>query len=699
MQSRFKFWKKNYPLKGQGFAEYALILMFVGVAALISVTILEPSLGGVFSRIVGREQISPPTLANYQAPPTPTFDPNYTPEPTNTPDPAATATPDSGGGGGGPSTPTPAPTETATNTPEPLPQVCNTYSSSDTPISLPNGTNAINSDIAASSGNGPIYDVNVTVDMSHVWVGDLMFTVSSPSGESVRIMDQPGLPASSYGCSGDNISATLDDAAALPIEDQCAGSAPTISGTFSPNNPLSAFNNLDAGGSWTLTVDDEYPSADSGTLNSWSIEICTGGGQPATPTPIPQPTSTPIPVADNLCLIGTTSQSSTSYSGDSSLACDGNRDGAYSNGSVTHTSSESNPWWEVDLGRIYVLQQLKIFNRTDCCGDRLSNFYVFISDDPFSSTDLNTTLNQNSVDSFFFDGNVDALAYAFTQQSGRYVRIQSTSSDPLSLAEVEVYGSLWVPTSCEGVADMFYIFDLSGSMAWNFDGSTTKIQAAKDAVTNLNNAIAADNSNHRVGFTTFTATPFTNSNGAYSASIQTNSLALTSDIPSANAAVEAWIASGGTPTGAALNAARLTVVDDWDPLRIPVIVLVSDGVPTIDQQERYTYDSQVEAISIYDGSGNAYPASTIETSGDTNDHGVAAGHVVADAMYEAEELVRALPNATIHSIAIGGSSFNGEVLQYVADVGGGQYFSASNATELSNQLLSIFNGITCGGDS
>ncbi len=684
-------------MQGQGFAEYALILMFVGVAALISVTILEPSVGDVFSRLVGREEISPPTLANYKAPPTPTVDPNYTPVATNTPDPVATATPDSGGGGISTATPTSSPEPTSTNTPAPLAQVCNTYSNS-TSIALPNDTDFITSSVSADAGNGPIYDVNVNVNMSHVWVGDLMFSVTSPSGQQIRIIDQPGLPDSSYGCSGDNISATLDDAAALPVEDQCSGSTPTINGTFSPNNALSGFNNLDAEGTWTLQVDDEYPWSDEGTLNSWSIEICTGGGLPPTSTPEPLPTSTPIPVADNLCPNGTTSQSSTAYSGNSSLACDGDRDGVYSNGSVTHTNSESNAWWEVDLGRIYVLQQIKLFNRTDCCGSRLSNFYIHISDDPFTSTDLNTTLNQSSVDSFFFDGDVDAFAYAFTQQSGRYVRIQLTGSEPLSLAEVEVYGSLWVPSACEGLADMFYIFDLSGSMAWDFDGTTTKIEAAKDAVINLNNAIAADNSNHRVGFTTFTATPWTYTTG-WTATIQTNSLALTSDIVSANTAVTGWTASGGTPTGVALNAGRLTVVDDWDPLRIPVIVLVSDGVPTVDPLERYTSDGLVAAVDIFDGSGNAYPASTVAASGDDNEFGVPAGYVLADAMYEAEEMVRALPNATIHSIAIGGDTFDADILQYVAEIGGGQYFSASNATELSNQLLSIFNGISCGGDS
>lgn len=699
MHNLFKNWNKQIRTSvkvGQGFTEYALILLFVSIAVMLAITILEPSVRDVFARLVGREEISPPSLANYQAPPTPTFDPNYTPQPTNTPDPYVTPSPTPiGGGGTATSTPTPLPT--STNTPEPLPEVCNSYDSGDTPISLPNGTNNISSAVTADNGNGPIYDVNVTIDMSHTYVGDLVFTVISPGGETVRVIDQPGLPESSYGCSRNDISATLDDDAALPVEDECDGT-PAIDGTFSPNNSLSAFDGLSSQGTWTLLIDDEYPSEDAGTLNSWSLELCTGGGTPPTPTPEPLPTSTPVPVADNLCLTATTTQSSTANGGASSRACDGNRDGNFNNGSVATTNSASNSWWQVDLGRVYVLQQIKLFSRTDCCMSDLSNFYVLISDEPFQSTDLTATINHPLVDSFYFEGNVDALAYAFSKQSGRHIRIQRADSGPLSLAEVEIYGSLWVPNDCVGVADIFYIFDLSGSMAWDFDGTTTKIEAAKNAAINLNNAVAADNPDHRVGFTTYTGFPWYYTSG-WNAEIKTESLSLTNDIAAANAQVNSWSASGGTPTGGALNAARLTIIEDWDPLRIPVIILVSDGVPTINQNEHYTNDSLVTAIDVYDGNGDPYEPSEVANSGGFNDHGERAGLVVADTMNEAQEVMRALPNATMHSIAIGGGDFNAEVLQYVADTGGGQYFSASNSSELSNQLISIFNGISCSSDS
>ena len=53
----------------------------------------------------------------------------------------------------------------------------------------------------------------------------------------------------------------------------------------------------------------------------------------------------------NLALGGTASQSSTGFGGVASRAIDGNRNGTYNAGSVTHTLTGPQPvFWEVDLG-------------------------------------------------------------------------------------------------------------------------------------------------------------------------------------------------------------------------------------------------------------------------------------------------------------------------------------------------------------
>jgi len=61
-------------------------------------------------------------------------------------------------------------------------------------------------------------------------------------------------------------------------------------------------------------------------------------------------------------------------------AVDGNSNGDFNAASVTHTNADLNSWWEVDLASMNRISLVRLWNRTDCCSDRLSNFYVFVSD-------------------------------------------------------------------------------------------------------------------------------------------------------------------------------------------------------------------------------------------------------------------------------------------------------------------------------
>ena len=130
-------------------------------------------------------------------------------------------------------------------------------------------------------------------------------------------------------------------------------------------------------------------------------------------------------------------QSSTWAGIPASLAVDGSTDG----NRFSHTDFNNQAWWQVDLGGSYSLEQVNIWNRTDCCGDRLSNFYVLVSDDPFVSTDLNTVRNQPGVSSYYFSGQASTPTKFNIWRTGRYVRVQLASPNYLSLAEVQVMAS------------------------------------------------------------------------------------------------------------------------------------------------------------------------------------------------------------------------------------------------------------------
>ena len=62
-------------------------------------------------------------------------------------------------------------------------------------------------------------------------------------------------------------------------------------------------------------------------------------------------------------------------------AVDGNTDGNSANGSVTHTHPDNPSWWQVDLAANSFISEVRVYNRTDCCSERLSNFKVMISKD------------------------------------------------------------------------------------------------------------------------------------------------------------------------------------------------------------------------------------------------------------------------------------------------------------------------------
>ena len=149
------------------------------------------------------------------------------------------------------------------------------------------------------------------------------------------------------------------------------------------------------------------------------------------------------PPSSNLAQGKAASQSSTlpGYADGAAAAVDGNTDGNFYDGSVTATNQDANPWWQVDLGASAAVSSVAIYNRTDCCGSRLSDYWVFISDTPFLASDTPATL-QNRAGTFASHQTTapnpsTALAPG---AEGRYVRVQLTSAGYLSLAEVQVFG-------------------------------------------------------------------------------------------------------------------------------------------------------------------------------------------------------------------------------------------------------------------
>jgi putative heme-binding domain-containing protein len=84
----------------------------------------------------------------------------------------------------------------------------------------------------------------------------------------------------------------------------------------------------------------------------------------------------------NLARQGKASQKNTSNGGYASRGIDGNTSGSYGDRGQTHTEEmTANPWWEVDLGAEFPIDEVVVYNRTDGqLGRRLGNFTLTVLD-------------------------------------------------------------------------------------------------------------------------------------------------------------------------------------------------------------------------------------------------------------------------------------------------------------------------------
>ena len=140
-------------------------------------------------------------------------------------------------------------------------------------------------------------------------------------------------------------------------------------------------------------------------------------------------TISPVNLSLNLARGKTATQSSTGYGGTADRGVDGVKDGGYG----FHTDNEKNPWWQVDLGAVKSLGEIRIFNRRDCCSERARTIQVLLSDDGVNWKRVFS--NPGTV--FGTDGT--PLPVSVKGLSARYVRLQLTEAEYFHLDEVEVY--------------------------------------------------------------------------------------------------------------------------------------------------------------------------------------------------------------------------------------------------------------------
>ena len=129
------------------------------------------------------------------------------------------------------------------------------------------------SDVTFSVPAGSTIDeVSIDLAISHTWVGDLVATVTAPDGSVYTLFDQPGVPASGFGCDEDDLSLSFSDAAvntAADLEDACPAD---VGGSYQPVDALAGLIGSDPNGTWSLCVTDGA-GGDTGAIDLFNINI------------------------------------------------------------------------------------------------------------------------------------------------------------------------------------------------------------------------------------------------------------------------------------------------------------------------------------------------------------------------------------------------------------------------------------------
>ncbi|MFB6520436.1 discoidin domain-containing protein [Streptomyces sp. NPDC056401] len=115
-------------------------------------------------------------------------------------------------------------------------------------------------------------------------------------------------------------------------------------------------------------------------------------------------------------------------------------DGNSTSSSLSHTKLDTNAWWQVDLGSLQPIRDVRVLNRTDCCQTRLSNFHLVVSATDQTGRSLAEIQSDPdpTIKRVWVKGTAPDQILLPAGVNGRYVRIQLAGTDYLALKEVLV---------------------------------------------------------------------------------------------------------------------------------------------------------------------------------------------------------------------------------------------------------------------
>lgn len=152
---------------------------------------------------------------------------------------------------------------------------CATYASTDVPQTIAEGPGRTTSTLTVP-GNPRIADLDLILALDHAQADDLDVHLVAPAGNAVGVVTDVGSADST------DWDAVFDDESAAPAGAYSPAVLAGVGLQPEPSYRLDWFDGEDAGGEWTLVIDDDT-AGNGGTLAGWSLRICTPPALPACP--------------------------------------------------------------------------------------------------------------------------------------------------------------------------------------------------------------------------------------------------------------------------------------------------------------------------------------------------------------------------------------------------------------------------------
>ena len=194
-----------------------------------------------------------------------------------------------------------------------------------------------------------------------------------------------------------------------------------------------------AGRRYAMVIEYQNRSASGGIDLLWKLP----GASEFTRVPVARLFPVIHQASGNLARGKSASQSSTDRGGEAYRAVDGQTDGVYARGAVAQTANAPKSWWQVDLGAMRHIDTVRLWPRTDCCADQMSDLEIWVSASDMSDRSITSLLADPSLRRWPVSRAWAAPGQPLdveVSSTGRFVRIFKKFKGPLSLAEVEVFG-------------------------------------------------------------------------------------------------------------------------------------------------------------------------------------------------------------------------------------------------------------------